>query len=121
MSNLQIEEKLFNIENSLSKLSLAVKTILSTEEAADFLGFKPSYFYKLTSNKKIRFFKSLGKLIYFKKEDLEAFLLRNPSEIYLKEDLTPENHWKKNKKHSLQLCFFVSFNSNLLCMQIYAQ
>ena len=32
MSNLQIEEKLFNIENSIQKLSLAVKPILSVEE-----------------------------------------------------------------------------------------
>ena len=55
MSNLQIEEKLFNIENSISKLSIAVKTILSAEEAAEFLGLKPSYLYKLTSDKKIKF------------------------------------------------------------------
>lgn len=95
MSNLQIEEKLFNIENSISKLNLAVKTILSTEEAAEFLGLKPSYLYKLTSNKEIRFFKPQGKLIYFKKEDLETFLLRNPSETSFGEESKDQNHWKK--------------------------
>ena len=95
MSNLQIEETLFNIENSISKLSIAVKTILSAEEASEFLGIKPSYLYKLTSDKKIRFFKPQGKLIYFKKEDLEAFLLRNPSETVISDVPLVLNHWKK--------------------------
>lgn len=95
MSNLQIEEKLFNIENSLSKLSIAVKTILSVEEASEFIGMKTSYLYKLTSDKKIRFFKPQGKLIYFKKEDLEAFLLRNVSETVYEEESQSLQHWKK--------------------------
>lgn len=95
MGNLQIEEKLFNIENSISKLNIAVKTILNTEEASEFLGLKPSYVYKLTSEKKIKFFKPSGKLIYFKKEDLENFLLQNPSDIIPTEDSNTINHWKK--------------------------
>ena len=95
MGNLQIEEKLFNIENSISKLNIAVKTILNAEEASEFLGLKPSYVYKLTSEKKIKFFKPSGKLIYFKKEDLENFLLQNPSDIIPIEDSNTINHWKK--------------------------
>lgn len=94
MSNLQIEEKLFSIENSIQKLSLAVKPILSAEEAAEFLNMKPSYLYKLTSRKEITYFKPLGKLNYFRRSDLEAFLLRNESpSIYELE--SNENHWKK--------------------------
>ena len=94
MSNLQIEEKLFHIENSIQKLSLAVKTILSHEEAAEFLNMKPSYLYKLTARKEIRFFCPLGKLNYFHKSDLEDFLLRNEIPAIYKEH-TIENHWKK--------------------------
>ena len=94
MSNLQIEEKLFSIENSIQKLSLAVKPILSVEEAAVFLNMKPSYLYKLTSDKRITFFKPLDKLIYFKRVDLEAFLLRNESPS-VSEQQSNENHWKK--------------------------
>ncbi|MGZ9736047.1 helix-turn-helix domain-containing protein [Flavobacterium sp. GNP002] len=94
MSNLQIEEKLFSIESSIQKLSLAVKTILSVEEAAVFLNMKPSFLYKMTSAKRIKFFKPNGKLIYFQKSDLEEFLLRNESPaIY--EQQSNENHWKK--------------------------
>lgn len=94
MSNLQIEEKLFNIENSIQKLSLTVKTILSVEEAAVFLNMKPSFLYKMTSAKRIKFFKPNGKLIYFQKSDLEAFLLRNESPV-VNEELSNESHWKK--------------------------
>ena len=94
MNNLQIEERLFNIENSIQKLSLAVKPILSVEEAAAFLNMKPSYLYKLTSRKEIRFFCPLGKLNYFQKSDLEDFLLRNEIPAIYKEQ-TIENHWKK--------------------------
>lgn len=94
MSNLQIEEKLFSIENSIQKLSLAVKSILSVEEAAVFLNMKPSFLYKMTSAKRIKFFKPNGKLIYFQKCDLEAFLLRNESPV-INEEQSNDNHWKK--------------------------
>lgn len=94
MNNLQIAEKLFNIENSISKLSIAVKTILSHEEAAEFLNYSPSYLYKLTADKKIKFFKPLGKLNYFRKEDLEDFLLQNPSEP-ISQIEKESNNWKK--------------------------
>ncbi|MBC5844445.1 helix-turn-helix domain-containing protein [Flavobacterium sp. F-392] len=94
MSNLQIEEKLFSIENSIQKLSLSVKSILSHEEAAVFLNMKPSYLYKLTARKEIRFFSPLGKLNYFQKSDLEEFLLRNEIPAINKEN-TIENPWKK--------------------------
>ena len=94
MSNLQIEEKLFSIENSIQKLSLSVKSILSAEEAAEFLNMKTSYLYKLTSGRKITFFRPLGKLIYFHRSDLEDFLLRNKIDAVSEEE-SNENPWKK--------------------------
>ena len=94
MSNLQIEEKLFSIENSIQKLSLAVKPILSAEEAAEFLSMKITYLYKLSSGRKLTFFSPLGKLIYFHRSDLENFLLRNKFPA-INEEQSNENHWKK--------------------------
>lgn len=94
MSNLQIEEKLFSIENSILKLSLAVKPILSAEEAAEFLSMKIKYLYKLTSAKKITYSKPNGKFIYFRRSVLEDFLLRNEI-VAINEDESNENHWKK--------------------------
>ena len=95
MSNLQIEEKLFHIENSISKLHIAVKAILSADEAASFLGIKPSYLYKLTSERKILHFKPMGKLLYFRKQDLEDFLLRNPSHVDIPLEQQTANNWVK--------------------------
>lgn len=53
------------------------KTIYTFNEGCDYCGISGSSMYKLTSTKRISFSKPEGKLIYFKKEDLDAFMLRN--------------------------------------------
>ncbi|MBU0476140.1 MAG: helix-turn-helix domain-containing protein [Bacteroidetes bacterium] len=50
---------------------------LTFQEASKYLDISASYLYKLTSTAKICHFKPSGKKIYFKKSDLQAFLLRN--------------------------------------------
>ena len=52
------------------------KKLLSFNEAADFLGYKKSYLYRLTSNGKIPFSKPNNGRIFFDKEKLEAWVLR---------------------------------------------
>ncbi len=49
---------------------------LSLEEAADFTGLQKSYLYKLTSTGKIPYYRPNGGRVYFKAEDLEAFIFR---------------------------------------------
>ncbi len=51
--------------------------ILSLSEAAEFLKLSKSCIYKLTSKKEIVHFVPGGKKIYFKKSDLEDWLLKN--------------------------------------------
>jgi len=70
-----ILEKLTNIEKLLKAQDGRPLTL---EEAADYLGFSKSYLYKLTSANKIFHFKPQGKRVYFRKSDLDAWLLRNP-------------------------------------------
>jgi excisionase family DNA binding protein len=77
---------------------LSEKEILSLSEAAKFLNVSKSCIYKITSQKQIPHYIPGGKKIYFKKSDLEDWLLKNriaPSsefeantECYL---LTPKN------------------------------
>lgn len=57
------------------------KVIFSTREAAGYLGISLSYLYKLTSAHEIPYYKPRGKLCYFTKKDLDAFMcqLRVPS------------------------------------------
>lgn len=47
---------------------------MSSEEAAKFLNIAVSTLYKLSSTRSIPFYKPSGKLIYFKREELSAWL-----------------------------------------------
>ncbi|MGS2761823.1 helix-turn-helix transcriptional regulator [Sinomicrobium sp. M5D2P9] len=73
MDNLKIEERLERIERLLK----ANKRVLTFEEACDYTGISKSYLYKLTSEHKIPFSKPNGKVIFFEREKLENWLLRN--------------------------------------------
>ena len=53
------------------------KNLLCFKEAIEYLNVSDSFLYKMTSARKITFFKPSGKLIYFKKEDLDDWLLQN--------------------------------------------
>ena len=50
------------------------RKLLSTREAAEYCGFKLSYFRKLMMRRAIPMYEPTGKLCFFKKEDLDAFL-----------------------------------------------
>lgn len=52
-----------------------VKEILTIEEAAEFLSVSKSYLYKQTSAQAIPHYKPTGKRCYFKRNELEAWIL----------------------------------------------
>ena len=51
---------------------------MAFREAACYLNCSPSYLYKLTHRRLVPCFKPMGKKLFFKRADLEAFLLQNP-------------------------------------------
>lgn len=63
-------------EYLLCQMSLQ-KEILNFQEAAAFLGISKSSLYKMTSARRIPFYVPSGKLLYFKKRELEVWLLQN--------------------------------------------
>ena len=68
-------QKEFTVK-ALQMLALGTKTIYSKEEAALFLNLDPAYLYQLKHHGKLKAYKKKGqKKIYFKKEDLESYLL----------------------------------------------
>ena len=69
-----ILEKLSKIESLYLQQP---EQILSFNETCSFLGYSKSYLYKLTHSRQICHYKPNGKKIYFKRSDLEAWLLRN--------------------------------------------
>ncbi|MCU4155236.1 helix-turn-helix domain-containing protein [Carboxylicivirga sp. A043] len=72
--------RLETIEKKLTEQALATKTVLNFNEGASFLDLSKSHLYKLTSQKRIPHFCPEGKKIYFLREDLQNWLLRNRQE-----------------------------------------
>jgi excisionase family DNA binding protein len=50
--------------------------LLTTAEAAEYIGVTLSYMHKMMMNKTIAYYKPNGKLCYFEKEDLDRWLRR---------------------------------------------
>ena len=73
-------------QDEISQIALAIsenlkvyhKEILTVDEAAQYTGLTKSALYKLTSTRKIPFSKPNGKNCFFKRTELEAWLLSNP-------------------------------------------
>ncbi|MBQ2188207.1 MAG: helix-turn-helix domain-containing protein [Bacteroidales bacterium] len=53
------------------------KEVLTSDEAARYMGISKSYLYKLTSTQQIPHFKPLGKICYFNRAELERWLQTN--------------------------------------------
>ncbi len=53
------------------------KEVLTSDEAARYLGISKSYLYKLTMQQKIPHYKPLGKMCYFNRGELEQWLQSN--------------------------------------------
>ena len=62
----------------LEQMVFMNKNVLSFEEASKFLNLGTSEFYKLTSGNLIPHYKPQGKMLYFEKAELEAWLRQNP-------------------------------------------
>ena len=67
------------LEKLLENQRIQQKEILSFKEAQEYLNVSKSFLYKLTSKGDITYFKPNGKLIYFKKSDLDEWMLQNES------------------------------------------
>lgn len=53
------------------------KEVLTSDEAARYLGISKSYLYKLTMRQQIPHYKPMGKMCYFNRKELESWLQSN--------------------------------------------
>lgn len=53
------------------------KEVLTSDEAAKYMGVSKSYLYKLTMRRQIPHYKPLGKMCYFNRSELEQWLQSN--------------------------------------------
>ena len=73
----QILERLIKIENLIVEQNLNQKEFLSFGETMNYLGVSDSYLYKLTSGGILPYYKPTGKIIFFKREELNDWLQSN--------------------------------------------
>lgn len=72
-----MEKLLQEIKEILLRQQLNNREWLNSKEAAMYMGVSLNTIYQLTSQGKLSHSKPSGKLIFFKKSDLEAFLQQN--------------------------------------------
>ena len=93
-----IKSRLERIEKLLVENGLKDKEILNFEEASRYLGLSKSYLYKLTSSKKVPHYSPNNKKLYFKKEELDQWLLRNKKDVVEDIDKQASNYLINNLK-----------------------
>ncbi|MGI6572409.1 MAG: helix-turn-helix domain-containing protein [Fermentimonas sp.] len=77
-----------------------MKEILTFREALQLLGVSKSFLYKLTSSRSIRFYKPNNGKLYFKRKDLEEWMLQNEKPTLLELEKAINNNLKnKGRKN----------------------
>ncbi|MFA9192536.1 helix-turn-helix domain-containing protein [Flavobacterium sp. FZUC8N2.13] len=93
-----ILKKLEKLEVLIKRQYILSKEILSLEEAAAYLQLSKSCLYKMTSNKEICFYVPGGKKIYFRRTELDSWVLNSKVSSVNECDLEVENYLGRTKK-----------------------
>ncbi|MBC5840430.1 helix-turn-helix domain-containing protein [Flavobacterium sp. F-380] len=72
-----ILKKLEKLEVLIERQYILSKEILSLEEAAQYLQLSKSCLYKMTSRKEVNYYVPGGKRIYFRRSELETWILNS--------------------------------------------
>ncbi|MBR2236393.1 MAG: helix-turn-helix domain-containing protein [Prevotella sp.] len=70
----KLSEQLSRIERGVL---LRSKDVLTIEECAMLIGTTSGNLYRMTSDRTIPFYKPMGGKVYFRKEEIERWMLRN--------------------------------------------
>jgi excisionase family DNA binding protein len=76
MSAITTSNDIAEIKDFILQQTVLRKDIMTLKEAAVYAGVSANYLYKLTSSRSIPFYRPGSKLIYFKREELDAWLLQ---------------------------------------------
>jgi len=72
------KEQLQEVANLITANTLfCTKEVLTSDEAAKYMGISKSYLYKLTMKGEIPHYKPMGKMCYFNRAELEQWLQFN--------------------------------------------
>jgi len=76
----------------IEKLFLTQKNVLNFSEVKSYTKLSESYLYQLTSNGGIPCYKPNGKLLYFKREEVEDWMLSNRKATNIELDELASSH-----------------------------
>lgn len=94
----QILEKLNQLSQQIAEQNLLKKEVLSFKDVCKYLDLSASHLYKLTSQKTIPHFCPQGKKLYFKREEIDQWLLRNRQESFDELEAKAANYLLKHKR-----------------------
>lgn len=86
------------IRQELAELKTNKKDILTFDETCEYLNVSSSFIYKLTSNHLIPCYQPNGKKLYFKRQELDEWLLRNRKSDNEEIEKTASNYIQSNSK-----------------------
>lgn len=75
--NMTAEEKKAIADLVTANVIGCTKEVLTSEEAARYMGISKSYLYKLTMRQQIPHYKPMGKMCYFNRTEIEDWLQQN--------------------------------------------
>ena len=93
----QVMKKLEEIEKLILDQTLLHKKVLNMIDASHYLGLSISHLYKLTSLGSIPYYKPNGKKLYFNREELDEWLLRNRNSTKEEIEAITANYIMKNR------------------------
>ena len=76
MAEKEYQELSTKIDDLKNMIMIGVKEVLSIEECALIINLSVPHIYRLTSQRAIPFYKPMGGKIYFKKSEIENWLLQ---------------------------------------------
>ncbi len=65
------------VEQIRAHLIFCAKEVLTCDEVIQYMGVSKSYLYKLMSSRAIPYYKPMGKVCFFNRKELEAWLQKN--------------------------------------------
>ena len=84
--------------NSIDYTLLSQKAHLTMKELCTYLSISESFAYKLTSGGIIPHYKPSGKLIYFKREEIDTWLLSNRIKTQIEMEKEANEYVKNHRK-----------------------
>lgn len=97
----EILERLENLQRLIECQGINAKDVLNFNEACQYLKLSQSHLYKMTSAGSIPHYKPNGKKLYFKRSELESWLLGNRNPIQIEPNGSKLN--KRDKKVGIKI------------------